>query len=91
MLLSRVYLGRLKFVQARLTLGTREKIYRIEVNSRNIRLFTFLVSTFNLHFSINALGIDAINKCFVDRPDLMQTDGLSAAACWLYSKEAVNE
>ena len=35
--------------------------------------------------------IDAINKCFVDRPDLMQTDGLSAAACWLYSKEAVNE
>ena len=41
--------------------------------------------------AFNSRCPDAINKCFVDRPDLMQTDGLSAAACWLYSKEAVNE
>ena len=41
--------------------------------------------------AFNSRCPDAINKCFVDRPDLMQTDGLSTAACWLYIKEAVNE
>ena len=41
--------------------------------------------------AFNSRCPEAINKCFVDRPDLMQTDGLSTAACWLYIKEAVNE
>lgn len=33
---------------------------------------------------------DAIDKCAKDRPDLMATDGLSNAACWLYDTASAN-
>lgn len=40
--------------------------------------------------AFNSRCPDAFDKCFKDRPDLMQTGGPSTAACWLYSAEMAN-